>query len=195
MVYGDFDNDITETALCNPQGQYGIMKYQGERLVIDYARRSKMEFVIIRPSAVYGELDVEDRVVSKFMLTAMRGGTLKINGASEVLDFSYVEETARGIALATLKDEANGHIFNITRSDTKLYTLQDAANLAISIAGKGDLIIQGREEGFPSRGRLCIDKARSILGYNPRVSVEEGFRRYYHWFQESPYWQSNLNGN
>ena len=87
------------------------MKYMGEQLVKDYCRRTGLEYVIIRPSAVYGELDVEDRVVSKFMLNAMRGGTLKINGSTEILDFSYVDETAYGIVLATLKDDANGQIF------------------------------------------------------------------------------------
>jgi nucleoside-diphosphate-sugar epimerase len=76
MVYGNFDNNVVESAVCNPEGQYGIMKLAGEWLVKDYARRTGMEVVIIRPSAVYGPLDVEDRVVAKFMLTAMRGGRI-----------------------------------------------------------------------------------------------------------------------
>lgn len=192
MVYGDFFNDVLETAVCKPQGQYGIMKYMGEKLVEDYAKRTGLQTVIIRPSAVYGEFDVEDRVVSKFMLNAMRGKTLKINGAAEVLDFSYVEETARGIVLATELDVANGQIYNITRSDEQLYTLEDAAKIAIKIAGKGDILIQGREDGFPARGRLSIEKARRELGYNPQVTVEEGFRKYHKWFQESEFWQHKL---
>ena len=65
MVYGDFDNNVTEDAVCRPQGQYGIMKLAGEWLVRDYTRSSGMAHTIIRPSAVYGPLDVEDRVVSK----------------------------------------------------------------------------------------------------------------------------------
>ena len=99
MVYGDFDDQVTEDAICRPQGQYGIMKLAGEWLVKDYARRTGMEYVIIRPSAVYGPLDVEDRVVAKFMLTAMRGETLKVNGASETLDFTYVDDAADGIEI------------------------------------------------------------------------------------------------
>jgi serine protease Do len=85
MVYGDFDNDVTEDYNCRPQGQYGIMKLMGEHLVKDYTRRGCFDHVIIRPSAVYGEYDVEDRVVSKFMTMAMRGETLKVKGADEVL--------------------------------------------------------------------------------------------------------------
>lgn len=192
MVYGDFENDVSEDAVCNPIGQYGIMKYMGEQLVKDYARRYGFEYVIIRPSAVYGEYDVEDRVVSKFMLGAMRGETLKVKGANEVLDFTYVEDAAMGIALATTSEAAANKIYNITRSDQTLTTLKDAAYLAISIAGQGSVEIQDRDLSFPKRGRLNIERAVKDLGYNPQVNVEEGFRRYYDWFTRSYYWQSKL---
>jgi len=192
MVYGDFENDVDEDAPCNPIGQYGIMKYMGEQLVKDYARRYGFEYVIIRPSAVYGEYDVEDRVVSKFMLGAMRGETLKVKGAGEVLDFTYVEDAAMGIAQSTTSKEAANKIYNITRSDTKLTTLLEAAELAIAIAGKGNLEVLDRDLSFPKRGRLNINRAVQELGYDPQVNVEEGFRRYYNWFQRSHYWQSKL---
>lgn len=192
MVYGDFENDVNEDAPCNPIGQYGIMKYMGEQLVRDYARKYGFEYVIIRPSAVYGEYDVEDRVVSKFMLGAMRGETLKVKGAGEVLDFTYVEDAAMGIAQATVSANAANKIYNITRSDQTLTTLKDAAYLAISIAGKGTVEIQDRDLSFPKRGRLNIERAVKDFGYNPQVNVEEGFRRYYDWFQRSYYWQQQL---
>lgn len=185
MVYGDFTTDVTEQAQCNPIGQYGIMKYMGEKLVEDYSRQGYFEHVIIRPSAVYGEWDVEDRVVSKFMTKAMRGETLKVNGADEVLDFTYVEDTAQGIVLAATKDSAHG-IYNITRSDNRMWTLKEAAELAIKIAGQGTLEIADRDLSFPKRGRLDITRAVNELGYNPTVSVEEGFQRYYDWYQQNP---------
>ena len=185
MVYGDFTQDVTEYASCNPIGQYGIMKLMGEKLVEDYSRRGCFNYVIIRPSAVYGEWDVEDRVVSKFMTKAMRGETLKVNGASEVLDFTYVEDTAMGIVLAATKDNAKG-VYNITRSDDKMWTLKEAAELAIRIAGQGELLIADRDLSFPKRGRLDISKAQRELGYNPSVGVEEGFQRYYDWYNQNP---------
>ena len=167
MVYGDFTTDVLEAHTCRPQGQYGIMK-------------------LIRPSAVYGEWDVEDRVVSKFMTMAMRSETLKVKGADEVLDFTYVEDTAQGIVLAATLDKANSNIYNITRSDDKQYTLKDAAELAIKIAGKGNLELADRDLSFPKRGRLSIMKAQRDLGYNPQVNVEEGFQRYYDWYSQNP---------
>jgi len=186
MVYGDFETNVDETAQCNPIGQYGIMKLMGEKLVEDYSRRGCFEHVIIRPSAVYGEWDVEDRVVSKFVTKAMRGETLKVNGPDEVLDFTYVEDTAQGIVLAATLDQANGNIYNITRSEDRQWNLKDAADLAIQIAGQGSLEVAPRDLSFPKRGRLSIIKAQRDLGYTPQVNVEQGFQRYYDWYSQNP---------
>ena len=186
MVYGNFEADVDETAQCNPIGQYGIMKFMGEKLVEDYSRRGCFDHVVIRPSAVYGEWDVEDRVVSKFMTKAMRGETLKVNGPDEVLDFTYVEDTAQGIVLAATKESANGNIYNITRSEQRQWNLKDAAELAIKIAGQGSLEVAPRDLSFPKRGRLDISRAVRELGYTPQVDVEQGFQRYYDWYSQNP---------
>ena len=92
MVYGDFENDVTEDSDCNPIGQYGIQKLAGEKLVKDYTRQEYFDNIIIRPSAVYGEWDVNDRVVSKFMTMAMRNEILKVHGQDEILDFTYIQD-------------------------------------------------------------------------------------------------------
>ncbi len=186
MVYGDFTDQVTEDAVCSPQGQYGIMKLAGEWLVKDYARRTGMEYVIIRPSAVYGPLDVEDRVVAKFMLTAMRGGTLRVNGAGETLDFTYVDDAADGIVAAALEVGAANDTYNITKSHS--VSLLQAAQMVVGIVGKGSIQVKDKDADFPSRGALNIDRARRVLGFDPKVDVEEGFRAYYHWLNNSVYW-------
>jgi nucleoside-diphosphate-sugar epimerase len=186
MVYGDFTDDVVEDYNCKPQGQYGIMKLSGEHIVKDYSRRNCFSHTIIRPSAVYGPLDVEDRVIAKFMLTAMRDGTLKVNGASETLDFTYVEDAADGIVAAALSNNTNNKTYNITKSHSR--SLLDAANLAVKIAGKGTIEVKDKDADFPSRGALNIDAARKDFGYDPKVDVEEGFQKYYEWLSSSPFW-------
>ena len=186
MVYGDFGDQVQEDAPCHPQGQYGIMKLAGEWLVRDYTRRDSFDHVIIRPSAVYGPRDVEDRVVSRFMLSAMRGQTLQVNGPNESLDFTYVDDVADGIVAATLQPQANNKTYNITRG--RSCTLLDAANLAVRIAGRGSVKIQDRDPNFPSRGALNITAARRDLGFDPQVDIEEGFQRYHEWLANSVYW-------
>jgi UDP-glucose 4-epimerase len=186
MVYGDFQNDVREDAECRPQGQYGIMKLAGEWLVRDYTRKHGISHVIIRPSAVYGPLDVEDRVISKFLLTAIRNGVIRVNGATETLDFTYVDDAADGIVAAALRDQANNNTYNVTKSHSK--TLLAAAKLAVEIVGKGSIEVRNRDLDFPSRGALNIDAARRDLDFDPRVDIEEGFQRYYEWLAHSPYW-------
>jgi len=185
MVYGDFKDDVTEDAECRPQGQYGILKLAGEWLVKDYARRTDLAYTIIRPSAVYGPLDVEDRVISKFILNAMRGIPLKVNGAGETLDFTYVDDAADGIVAAALSDRTDNKTYNITKSHS--HSLLDAANLAVKVAGQGEIIVGNRDLDFPSRGALNIDAARRDFGFDPKVDVAEGFQNYHNWLKNDPY--------
>ena len=185
MVYGDFKDDVTEDAECRPQGQYGILKLAGEWLVKDYTRKHGIEHTILRPSAVYGPLDVEDRVISKFLLTAMRGETLKVNGRNETLDFTFVDDAADGFVAATLSDQAANGIYNITKSHSK--TLFSAAELAVKLAGNGSIEVRDKDADFPSRGALNIDAARRDFGFDPKVDVDEGFQIYYDWLKSDPY--------
>ena len=185
MVYGDFTDDVKEDAICKPQGQYGIMKLAGEWLVRDYSRKTNLVHTIIRPSAVYGPLDVEDRVISKFLLTAMRGDAIKVNGEKETLDFTYVDDAAAGIVEATLNDNTENKTYNITKSHS--VTLLEAAQMALKLAGGGTLSVYPKDSDFPSRGALNIDAARRDFGYDPKVDVAEGFQKYYEWLINDPY--------
>jgi nucleoside-diphosphate-sugar epimerase len=186
IVYGDFDDQVEEDYRCRPIGQYGILKLTGEDIVKDYYRRGAFDYAIIRPSAVYGPLDVEDRVVAKFMLAAMRGETLKVNGAGETLDFTYVDDAADGIVAAATRIMAANKTFNITKSHS--VSLLEAAEMIVKIVGRGTIEVKDKDADFPSRGALNIDRAKIILGFDPRVDVEEGFENYYNWLNNSVYW-------
>ena len=190
MVYGDFTDFVKEDAVCNPQGQYGIMKLAGEWLIKDYTRKYGIEHTIFRPSAVYGPLDVEDRVISKFLLTAMRGGILKVNGINETLDFTFVDDAADGIVAATLAENTANKTYNITKSHSK--TLLSAAELAVSLAGKGTVEVKEKDADFPSRGAVHKTAAPQDFAVDPKVDIDEGFEIYYRWLNTSDYWRKNL---
>ena len=188
MVYGPFQDDITEDHECRPQGQYGIMKLAGEWLLRDYSRRCGFEHVIVRPSAVYGPLDVRDRVISQFMLAARRDETLRVRGAQECLDLTFVDDAAMGIVNAVTAPAAANRTYNITRSHS--WSLLDAAELACRIAGAGRIEVEDRDPDFPSRGSLNIDRARRDLGFDPKIDAEQGFRIYNEWFKNSIFWNT-----
>jgi UDP-glucose 4-epimerase len=190
MVYGNFKNTrgsgIDEMHATNPIGQYGIMKLAGEWLVKDYSRRHSIAHTILRPTAVYGPVDVEDRVVSKFLLTAMRGGTIQVNGADEALDFTYVSDTADAVATATVSDTTDNMTYNIARGRGR--TLKEAAELAVAIVGSGSIQVNEPDSNFPSRGQLDTTRAYNDFGFHPTVDIEQGFREYYEWLKDSVYW-------
>ena len=190
MVYGDFKETYFDGAdeyhPTNPIGQYGIMKLAGEWLVKDYSRRYNIAHTIIRPSAVYGPYDVEDRVISKFLLTAMRGGVIQVNGSSEELDFTFVDDAADGIASASISNNTDNMTYNVTRGRGR--TLLEAAELAVKIVGSGSIKVNDRDNNFPSRGQLNITRACHDFGFMPTTNIEEGFQQYYDWLANSVYW-------
>jgi nucleoside-diphosphate-sugar epimerase len=115
----------------------------------------------------------------------MRGDPLRVNGAGETLDFTFVEDAADGIVAAALSDNTENKTYNITKSHS--HTLLDAAKLAVKVVGKGEIIVGERDLDFPSRGALNIDAARRDFGFDPKVDVEEGFQIYYDWLKNSSY--------
>jgi len=189
MVYGDFEDTIgigvMESHATNPIGAYGIMKLAGEWLTRDYTRKTGMAHVIIRPSAVYGPLDVEDRVVSRFLTTAINRGIIQVNGATEELDFSCVTDVARGIAQAAVSENAWNTTYNITRGQGR--TLQEAAQICINLAQGGSMRINDPDSNFPTRGTLNTTRAQLDFGYQPQVDIEQGFKEYYEWIKHSIY--------
>lgn len=189
MVYGNFSDKfgdgIAENHVCRPMGQYGIMKLAGEWLVEDYQRRYNMTYTIVRPSAVYGPRDVEDRVVSKFLLTAMRGGIIQVNGGEETLDFTHVDDCVDGVVTAAISPYTDNEIYNITRGSAR--SLLEAAELAVKIAGSGTIQVNAPDNNFPSRGQLNITKAYNDFGFLPLTNIEQGFQEYYAWLNDSFY--------
>ena len=187
MVYGNFKDPyaegIDENHSTDPIGQYGIMKLAGEWLVKDYQHRTNMAYTILRPSAVYGPLDVEDRVVSKFLSTAMRGGEIQVNGGNESLDFTFVADAANGIATAAVSDTTDNMTYNITRGQA--HTLLEAAELAVRIAGSGTIRVNEPDNNFPSRGQLNTARAYNDFGFRPEVDITQGFDEYYAWLKDT----------
>jgi nucleoside-diphosphate-sugar epimerase len=184
MVYGNFD-DAKEDDQLNPSGSYSIWKIAGEELVKEYNRNTGLDYVIVRPTAVYGPMDVSDRVVSKFLISAMRDETLNVNGADETLDFTFVDDCATGIVLASL-----GHTigtYNISRSHR--CTIAEAANLAVKIAGKGTVNIRDKDKDFPSRGTLNTSKAQKDFKFDPKIDIDKGLEMYYNWIKDSTFYK------
>lgn len=185
MVYGDFEDGQEEDSICEPQGQYGILKLAGEALVRDHAKRTGQEWIIVRPSAVYGARDVQDRVIGRWIAAARRDETLVVNGADQGLDFTYVTDCAAGIVSAATRIMSRNNIYNITRGQA--VKLHEAAAMVIKVVGSGGIEIQDPDTNYPTRGSLAINRAKTILGYDPKIDLEQGIELYNTWLNSSDY--------
>ncbi|MEK6816145.1 MAG: NAD-dependent epimerase/dehydratase family protein, partial [Nanoarchaeota archaeon] len=178
MTYGNFvkipaDESHPQNPLCN----YGTTKLAGEVLVRGFSNRYGFEHVVIRPSAVYGPGDTNNRVVQIFVENALRGMPLTVEGSSDSrLDFSYVEDVADGFCLALLNPNAKNETFNLTNGQGR--TLQELVDI-IKVHVPEVKILQAPPLPFrPLRGALDISKAKKLLGYNPKHSLELGIDKY-----------------
>ena len=128
------------------------MKLMGEKLVEDYHRLGAFDYTIIRPTAVYGPSDGNRRVLRIFLENALRGKPLVVRGRDSRLDFTWVEDTAEGIVLATLRPEASKKVFNISRGVSR--TLGEAASIIAELVPGTDIRYEDSDSRMPSRGAL-----------------------------------------
>ena len=178
MVYGDFTQEqVAEDHPTNPKDIYGAFKLAGETIVSAYAKNYSLDTVICRPTAVYGPFDANARVIQKLISSALQGQPLQIDGDGSLrLDFTFVEDCARGIFLAATHPAAGGHVFNVSYGQSR--TLRELAEIIQRYVPK--TAIQHREvpRYMPARGTLSVDRAKRMLGYQSQVPLEEGVRRY-----------------
>ncbi len=177
MVYGDFQRTPTdEEHPKKPVDLYGGMKYAGEILVESFSRRMGIEYAIVRPSAVYGPTDINRRVSQLFVEKALRGEPLELRGGDVTLDFSYVNDTASGIVLATKHPNGANQVFNITYGQGR--TLREYVEILRTLIPNIQFIETSAETHRPKRGSLDITKARNLLGYAPEYPLEVGLPLY-----------------
>jgi UDP-glucose 4-epimerase len=170
MVYGNWlSNKAVEDQPLNPVNLYGIYKKQAEEIVRQVLPG---QHTIIRPSAVYGPLDNDNRVIMRWISAAIEGRPLRVDDPDAVLDFTYVEDLAQGIVQAA--DRALTTTFNLTGGYG--YTLQETASAIVRMTGSSSEILLGKglDKDQPRRGVLDISKAKKLLGYNPSVNLEHG---------------------
>jgi len=182
MIYGNFADGTKEDFQPNPINIYGEAKLSGERLTQQFNRAAGLEYVIARPSGVYGAGDIPDRVLSKFFAAAMHNRDINVHDANNRVDFTYVEDTADGIIRCALEKKAANKIFNITAGSAT--SLGEAAETIIKLTdSKSQIKDTGQNNLYPERGTLDISQAKNLLNYQPQHNFDQGIKKYYEWLQ------------
>lgn len=184
MVYGNFDGEAaTEDRPCDPMGIYGTLKYCGEKMITAYNQVFDLPYTIIRPSALYGERCVSRRVGQAFIENAIRGIELTINGdGNDRLDFTYIDDLIQGVTKAITNSNARNQIFNLTYGNGR--SINEMAAIVREKFPEIRIHHDRRDRLMPERGTLSIEKARTMLGYEPQYPLEVGFVRYIEWYAD-----------
>ncbi len=183
MTYGDFQySPADEEHPQNPKGIYGTMKLAGENICRGLSGLYGIPYTIIRPSAVYGPTDMNRRVTQIFVENALSGRKLVIQGRDEKLDFTFVEDTAKGFVLAATHENGAGQTFNITSGHA--HTLVEFAEaLKVHVPGL-EYEIRSRDASRPRRGTLSIEKAVRLIGFRPDYDLAKGVAKYIEFARE-----------
>jgi nucleoside-diphosphate-sugar epimerase/ribosomal protein S18 acetylase RimI-like enzyme len=183
MVYGNFiEGTVTEETPCEPLGIYGALKYAGEKMVIAYNQVFGLPYTIVRPSALYGERCVSRRVGQIFIENALQGLEISINGdGSERLDFTYIGDLVSGIVCVLEHEKARNQMFNLTYGQSR--STAEMADILRQHFPEAKIKYLPKDRLTPSRGTLSVDKARRLIGYEPKCPLEKGFVDYISWYK------------
>ncbi|MBO0995707.1 dTDP-glucose 4,6-dehydratase [Bacillus sp. SD088] len=189
MVYDQASNanGITELDPIKPASPYAGAKIAAENMVLSYYYAYNLPVVVVRPFNTYGPFQKtggEGGVVAIFIHNQLDGSPLKIYGdGTQTRDLLYVEDCADFVVTAGYSSQANGEIINAG-------TGRDIAinDLALLIA-KNPAQVQHVEHIHPQSEipkLLCnYEKAKKLLNWKPKVSLEEGIKRTSQWIKES----------
>lgn len=189
-VYGDAPNlPKAETMAPSPLSPYAVQKLAGEL----YARIALglfgVEVLSLRYFNVFGpRQDPEGEyaaVIPRFALAALSGKSPTIFGdGRQSRDFTYVANVVEAnLRALEAPREAVGEVFNVGSGER--HTLLDLVRALGKIAGRPEFAARHgpARAGDVRHSQASIEKARAILGYEPRVSFEEGLERTLAWFR------------
>ena len=182
MVYGNFKSDkVDEKTHCEPLGIYGALKYAAEKIIISYNQVFDLPYTIVRPSALYGERCISRRVGQIFIENALQNKEIEIHGdGSEKLDFTYIKDLIDGITKVIENPSSKNEIFNLTFGQGR--PIFDLLNILKENFPSTAIKKIPRDKLMPKRGTLSIEKARSLINYNPNWPIDKAYPKYIKWY-------------
>ena len=189
---GEQTPPIHEEMVSRPISPYGASKLCGEAYCSAYFGSFGIETVALRFGNVYGPRSThKGSVVAKFIKHIMAGEPLPIYGdGNQTRDFIYVGDLIQTILLALEQPQIGGEVFQIaTQREHTVGEMAEALNrLAEKHLGrKSEIVYEKERKGEVKRNYSDISKARRMLGFEPKVSLEEGLEETFLWFLKKEY--------
>jgi nucleoside-diphosphate-sugar epimerase len=172
----------------NPNGVrsvYDESKRFGEAITMAYVRKLDLDARIIRIFNTYGPLMQKDdgRVVSEFIMQGLTNKSLTIYGdGKQTRSFCFISDMVDGIEKAMFAENTKGEVINLGNPDER--TVLDLAKLVKEIcASSSELAFEKLPEDDPKIRKPDIGKAERLLGWKPKVAIDEGLKKTVEYFR------------
>jgi UDP-glucose 4-epimerase len=183
-VYGPFIHKGREEdpTTIGPIGEsrwvYAASKLASEHLSYAHYREDKLPLAIVRPFNVYGPRQVGDGAIRGITLQALQNLPITLyNDGTQIRSWCYVDDFADGVLRCAEKPEAVGHAFNLGNPQGTA-TNFELAKMIIRLTGsKSDIVFKPHPGPEVDLRVPSIEKAASLLGYKPTVSLEAGITK------------------
>lgn len=183
-VYGNAETMPTPETICpQPVSPYGITKLAAERLCWLYQQNFNVPVTALRYFTVYGPRQRPDMAFHKFFKAAIADEPIGIYGdGQQTRDFTFVSDAVAANLAAAEVPSAIGEVFNIGGGSRVVLT--DVLDTMEKVIGKPiKRLHQEMARGDARHTSADVTKAKTILGYNPRVPLAEGLAREWEWIQ------------
>lgn len=190
-VYGDpaiSPQPETYWGNVNPNGMRSVYdegKRFGEALVMAYVRKYTIDARIARIFNTYGPHMQKDdgRVVSNFIMQALKNEPLTIYGdGKQTRSFCYVSDLVAGLEKLMFTDALQGEVVNLGNPIEK--TISDFATIIKNLTGtSSEIVFEELPSDDPKKRNPDITKAKHLLGWEPKVSLEEGLTKTIEYFK------------
>ncbi len=180
--------EIHETAqgsVGEARWTYAVSKLAGEHMAHAYYHEFGLPTCSLRPFNVYGPGQIGGGAIRAFIETVLAGEDLIIHGdGSQIRAWCYVDDLIDALLLVLERPEAVGEVFNVG-NQRSVVTIFDLASRIHRLMG-ADVEIKFRPLHYTDVEMRIpnVDKARALLGWEPRVDLDEGLARTIAWYRE-----------
>ncbi|MFC1555368.1 NAD-dependent epimerase/dehydratase family protein, partial [candidate division KSB1 bacterium] len=180
------DGETIQGDLKDARWTYSISKLAAEKLSHCYYWDRKLPVVSIRPFNIYGPGQVGEGAIQIFATKALNNEDIVITGDGvQIRSWCYIEDFVDAVQECMSRIKIDGNSFNIG-NPLETVTIYGLANRIISHLGSKSKIVFNKHMGVDVQLRVPdISKAQELLGYNPKVGLNEGLERTIQWYNEN----------
>lgn len=189
--YGFKKSAMRETDIVEPASYYAVTKCTQTLLCSHFAKLEKKPIVTLRPFSVYGPYEEPRRFIPTLMKSLYFGLKMKLVDPNIARDQVYVDDVADAYLKTEELKRNSGECFNIGTGIQS--TIKDIVDMTVKVSGKTTKFYWGhmKNRQWDSNSWVAdISKARLLLKWNPKTSLEEGLKKTWDWFQKNSHYYS-----